>query len=160
MSELSIYDFDLIMADGSKVSMSAFKGKIILIVNTASNCTFNKQLYQLQELYSKYGDKLVIIGVPCNQFGAQEILPNEKIIERYKEKFNVTFPLHEKSVVNGKKELPLYTYLKNEKKSLLGFKGLKWNFEKFLINQQGEVVKRYSTYVLPPSIEKDILELM
>lgn len=159
-AEAPIYDFDLTLANGSGLHLSSLKGKLILIVNTASNCRFNQQLFQLQELHSKYSNKLAIIGVPCNQFGAQETLPNESIITAYEENFGVTFPLTEKSILNGQKQLPLYNYLKNQKKSLLGFKGIKWNFEKFLVDQNGQVVKRYSTYVLPSTIEKDILKIM
>ncbi|XBW34970.1 hypothetical protein QEN19_000535 [Hanseniaspora menglaensis] len=159
-SEVTIYDFDLNLASGEILSLSSLKGKIILIVNTASNCSFNQQLVQLQALHEKYSDKLVIIGVPCNQFVSQELLPNEKLVSVYLKEFGVTFPLLERSIINGKKEIPLYKYLKSQKKSLLGFKGIKWNFEKFLVDQTGKVIKRYSTYVVPNTIEKDLVNII
>lgn len=158
---MSIYDFSIPLPDGEdSVHLSNYKGKYILIVNVASKCRFNAQLFKLQSLYSTYKDHLVIIGIPCNQFGNQEPLPNKDIAQSYKSVFGIEFPLTQISTVNGKTELPIYTFLKNEKRGLLGTKGIKWNFEKFLINRDGKVVARYSTNVTPTTIAKKLEKMI
>ncbi|GMM42633.1 hypothetical protein DAHU10_035430 [Hanseniaspora uvarum] len=156
----SIYDFSITLPNGTDViPLSTFKGKYILIVNVASKCSFNAQLFELQSLYSQFKDNLVVIGIPCNQFGKQEPLPNDEIIDMYKSTFGTEFILSRVSTVNGKNELPLYTFLKNKKKGLLGINGIKWNFEKFLVNREGEVTDRYSTNVTPRTIAKKLKKM-
>lgn len=158
---MSIYDFSVPFPDGKdSIHLSNYKGKYILIVNVASKCRFNAQLFELQSLYSTYKDNLIIIGIPCNQFGNQEPLPNKDIDHFYKSVFGIEFPLSQLSIVNGKNELPLYTFLKGKKRGLLGTKGIKWNFEKFLINKDGEVIARYSTNVTPATIATKIEKLL
>ena len=158
---LSIYDYFVTLPNGTDVvPLSNYKNKYILVVNVASRCKFNAQLFELQSLYSKFKDSLMVIGIPCNQFGKQEPLPNHEIIDTYKSHFGIEFILSEISIVNGKNELPLYTYLKNKKKGLLGTKGIKWNFEKFLIDKKGEVIGRYSTNVTPKTISKKLEEMI
>lgn len=157
----SIYDYSVTLPNGKDViPLSNYKDKYILVVNVASKCKFNAQLFELQNLYSKFKDNLMVIGIPCNQFGKQEPLPNDKIIDTYKSVFGIEFILSEVSTVNGRNELPLYTYLKNKKKGLLGTKGIKWNFEKFLIDKNGEVIGRYSTNVTPKTISKKLEEII
>lgn len=158
---MSVYDFSIPLPNGEdNITLSNYKGKYILIVNVASKCRFNAQLFELQSLYSIYKDHLIIIGIPCNQFGNQEPLPNKDIVQFYKAAFCIEFPLSQISIVNGKNELPIYTFLKNEKRGLLGTKGIKWNFEKFLINKEGEVIARYSTNVTPTTIAKKLEKII
>lgn len=156
----SIYDFSVNNIQGQSVALSDYKGKVILIVNTASACGFTPQYKGLQALYEKYGpEKFVILGFPCNQFGAQES-GNETEISSFCElNFGVSFPLFEKIEVNGDQAHPLYEYLKSEAKGILGSKRIKWNFTKFLIDNKGKVLTRFGSTTKPEEIEKTIVNL-
>ncbi|KAF9346746.1 glutathione peroxidase gpx1 [Mortierella sp. NVP85] len=139
-----------------EISMKDFEGKVVLVVNVASQCGFTKQYDGLEALYQKYKDRgFVVIGFPCNQFGGQEPGTNEEIEDFCRVNFGVTFPLMDKIDVNGDNEDPVYTYLKSQKKSLL-MSRIKWNFEKFLIAKDGTVVERYASITTPETIGKDI----
>ena len=157
----SIYDFSVNNIQGKTVSLSEYKDKVILIVNTASACGFTPQYKGLQALYEKYGpEKFVILGFPCNQFGAQESGSESEISSFCELNFGVNFPLFEKIEVNGPEAHPLYEYLKSEAKGILGSKGIKWNFTKFLIDSQGKVLARFSSTTKPEALEKEIDSLL
>jgi len=150
------YDYTVKDIDGNELSMEEFKGKVVLIVNTASKCGFTKQYKGLEELYNKYKeDGFVILGFPCNQFGGQEPGTNEEIKNFCDITFSVSFPMMAKIDVNGKNEDPLYTFLKSEQGGVLGDR-IKWNFTKFLIDREGNVVDRFASKDTPESIEEDI----
>ena len=158
--ELSIYDFNATTINGEDISLSRYKGKVILIVNTASGCGFTPQYKGLEELFLKFGpDNFVVLGFPCNQFGNQEPGKNEEIKSFCELNYNVTFPLFSKIDVNGPNANPLYIYLKKEKRGLLG-SDIKWNFTKFLINKEGKVVKRFAPVVKPEKIEDFVAKLV
>ena len=156
-----IYDFSVKTIDGKKKSMSKYKGKVMLIVNTASECGFTPQYKGLESVYKKMHDRgLEVLGFPCNQFGAQEP-GDEKQIESFCEiNYGVTFPMFAKIDVNGDAAAPLYKYLKKEKPGLLGSEAIKWNFTKFLIDRKGKVVERYAPNVEPEAITGDIEKLL
>jgi len=154
------YDFEALDITGKNVSMSEYKGKVVLVVNTASACGLTPQYEGLEELYKKYKDRgLVILGFPCNQFGAQEPGDEKSISEGCLLNYGVTFKMFSKIDVNGKNEHPLYTYLKDGLSGLLT-DAIKWNFTKFLINKEGKPVERFAPTTAPESIEKDILDLL
>ena len=143
--EKNIYTFSVKDAKGQTLSMSNFKGKVLLIVNTATECGFTKQFGGLQELYEKYQSKgLEILAFPCNQFANQEPRSEEEISSFCKMNYGVTFPLFSKIDVNGSKAHPLFSYLTSELPGLLNMKFIKWNFTKFLIDREGNPVERYS----------------
>ncbi len=157
----SIYDFSVNSIQGKPTSLSEYKDKVLLIVNTASACGFTPQYAGLEALYKKYGpQKFVILGFPCNQFGSQESGSESEISTFCELNFGVTFPLFEKIEVNGPNTHPLYDYLKSEAKGLLGSQGVKWNFTKFLVNSEGKVMTRYASTTKPESLEKDIENLL
>jgi glutathione peroxidase len=157
----SIYDFSTTSLEGQPINFSDFKGKAMLIVNTASKCGFTPQYQGLQELHEKYGDRgLVVFGFPCNQFGAQEPGSTEEIQSFCQTRFGVSFPLSQKVEVNGANAHPLYQYLVKAKPGMLGLKDIKWNFTKFLVDQQGRVIKRYAPTDQPADIAKDIEALL
>ncbi len=148
----NVYQFSMVTIDGKQVSLSQFKGKKILIVNTASECGFTKQYAGLQELSEKYGDKVVVIGFPANNFGGQEPGSNEEIQGFCEKNFGVTFPLAEKSSVKGDDISPLFEYLTTTENA--DFTGdINWNFEKFLIDEQGNLIHRFRSKVEPMSKE-------
>ncbi len=153
---MSIYDFKAVDIKGNERSLEEFKGKSLLIVNTASKCGFTPQYGDLQELYKKYEGKLEILAFPCNQFGAQEPGTAEDIQSFCDLTFHTSFPLFEKVDVNGSETHPLFKYLKEELPGILGSKKIKWNFTKFLIDSEGNPVKRYAPTDKPLSISKDI----
>ncbi|MGI4993037.1 glutathione peroxidase [Halobacteriovorax sp. GFR7] len=153
---MSIYDYKAVDIRGNERSLSEFKGKSLLIVNTASKCGFTPQYEGLQKLYDKYQGKLEILAFPCNQFGKQEPGSSEDIQSFCDLTFKTSFPLFEKIDVNGDTTHPLYQYLKDELPGLLGSKKIKWNFTKFLIDSEGKPVKRYAPIDKPESLEKDI----
>lgn len=156
----SIYDAVVKDAQGQDVKLSEYKGHPILIVNVASKCGFTPQYEGLEELYRSYQDQgLVILGFPSNQFAGQEPGTNEEIQQFCKLTYDVTFPVLAKIDVNGDNEDPLYTYLKQEQGGLLGRK-IKWNFTKFLIDKEGNVVKRYAPNTAPKKIEDDIVKYL
>ncbi|MCL1129967.1 glutathione peroxidase [Shewanella sairae] len=157
----SIYDFSANNIQGKQVSLADYKDKVVLIVNTASECGFTPQYKDLEALNQKYqAQGLVILGFPCNQFGAQEKGDSQAISQFCELNFGVTFPLFEKIDVNGSNTLPLYAYLKHSAKGLLGSEKIKWNFTKFLVDRQGNPVKRYAPTTKPMALEKDILTLL
>lgn len=157
----SIYDFEVLDSKQQPVSLSEYKGKVLLIVNVASRCGFTNQYSELQNIYIKYhGKGLEILAFPCNQFGAQEPGSNAEISEFCSVNFNITFPIFDKVIVNGAGELPLFKYLKDELPGVLGTKSIKWNFTKFLIDRNGKPIKRYSSTIKPMSILSDIQKLL
>ncbi|MGL6107068.1 glutathione peroxidase [Romboutsia sp.] len=157
---MEFYDYSVKKINGEEIKMENYKGKVLLIVNTASKCGFTPQFKGLEELYQSYKDKgLEILGFPCNQFANQENGTNEEIQEFCKVNFGVTFTIFEKIKVNGENAHPLYKYLKEEAHGLLT-KEIKWNFTKFLIGKEGNVIKRYAPSSSPESIKDDIEQLL
>lgn len=158
---MSIYNFTVKTIDGKEKSLAEYKGKVLLIVNVASQCGFTNQYEGLEALYKKYGSKgLEVLGFPCNQFGNQEPGSETQIKEFCQTKFGIEFPMFAKIEVNGPGTHPLYVYLKEKQKGFLGTEAIKWNFTKFLINRQGEVIKRFAPQSTPESLENDILSLL
>ncbi|MCH8890586.1 MAG: glutathione peroxidase [Myxococcales bacterium] len=151
------YDFEVNRLNGDPVKLSEYRGKALLIVNTASQCGFTPQYGGLEKLYGKFKPRgLEILGFPCNQFGKQEPGSSEEIAEFCSVHYGVTFPMFEKIDVNGKDAHPLYRYLKGEARGVLGSEPIKWNFTKFLVNREGEVFERYGSTTKPEQIEADI----
>jgi glutathione peroxidase len=152
-----VYDFEVNRLNGDPAKLSEYRGKALLIVNTASKCGFTSQYSGLEKLYGKFQARgLEILGFPCNQFGKQEPGGAEEIAEFCSVNYGVTFPMFEKIDVNGKNAHPLYQHLKSEARGLLGSEPIKWNFTKFLVNREGEVVERYGSTTKPEQIEADI----
>jgi glutathione peroxidase len=153
----TIYDFEARQIDGKIVPLEKYKGKVLLIVNTASACGFTPQFGGLEELHKTYGPKgLVVLGFPCNQFGAQDPGKNEEIAEFCQLNYGVSFPMMAKIDVNGPTADPLYQWITAEAPGLLGSKSIKWNFTKFLVGKDGEVIKRYAPNDAPAALAKDI----
>jgi len=153
----TVHDFSAETLSGQPASLSDYKGKVLLIVNTASKCGFTPQYKGLEQLYLKYKDKgLFVLGFPCNQFGGQEPGTASEIASFCEINYGVTFPLFSKIEVNGAGAHPLFVHLKGEAPGLLGSKDIKWNFTKFLVNRTGIVLDRYAPTTSPESIEKDI----
>ncbi|MDY6063124.1 MAG: glutathione peroxidase [Erysipelotrichaceae bacterium] len=154
---MNIYDFTLLDAEEKKVSLDEYKGKVLLIVNTATGCGFTPQYEGLERLYQKYHDRgFEILDFPCNQFGGQAPGTNTEIVNFCKMKYNVSFKQFAKIKVNGIDESPLYTYLKSQKGGLLNAK-IKWNFTKFLIDRNGEVIERFAPATTADNIEAPLL---
>ena len=157
---MSIYDITVKDTKGNGVSMSEFRGKVLLIVNTATGCGFTPQYDGLEALYAKYKEQgFEILDFPCNQFGNQAPGTEEEIVTFCKMKFGVSFRQFKKIKVNGDEEDPLYTYLK-EQKSGVGGRKIKWNFTKFLVDREGNVVERFAPTVEPAKIDSKIKELL
>lgn len=154
----SIYDFAPLDIDGKEHSLDRYRGKYLLIVNIASKCGFTPQYAELEALYQKHKDKLVILGLPCNQFAHQEPGNEAEIKSFCSLNYGVTFPLFSKIEVNGSKAHPLYLYLKEQLPGFLGTRAIKWNFTKFLIGPNGECLKRYAPTDKIAEIEKDLKE--
>ncbi|MEO7107828.1 MAG: glutathione peroxidase [Rhodoferax sp.] len=153
----TVYDFDALAIDGKSVLLNQFKGKPMLIVNTASACGFTPQFAGLEELHKTYGKKgLVVLGFPCNQFGGQDKGSNGEIAEFCQLNYGVSFPMMAKIDVNGGEAHPLYKWLSSEAPGLLGTKAIKWNFTKFLVGKDGQVLKRYAPTDTPKSMAEDI----
>lgn len=158
---MNIYDFEVKTIDGKTISMAQYKGKVLLIVNVASKCGFTKQYEGLENLFEKYKDKdFMVLGFPSNQFANQEPESDDKIKEFCSLTYDVKFDMFSKIDVNGEKESPLYTFLKSSQKGILGTEDIKWNFTKFLVDKNGNVVDRFAPTTTPESIEKDILKLL
>jgi glutathione peroxidase len=156
-----IYQFDIPKLGGATQPASDYKGKVMLVVNTASKCGFTPQYKGLEELYKKYLDQgLVIVGFPCNQFGKQEPGSDSEISEFCELNYGVSFPMASKVDVNGDNAHPIYTFLKAELPGVMGSKRIKWNFTKFLVNRDGQPVKRYAPTVKPEEIVADIEALL
>jgi glutathione peroxidase len=153
----TVYDFHATSIAGQEVHLSDYKGHVMLIVNTASACGFTPQFAGLEELHQQYGAKgLAVMGFPCNQFGSQDPGSNEEIGAFCQANYGVSFPMMAKVDVNGAQAHALFQWLKAEAPGLLGSEGIKWNFTKFLINRQGQVIKRYAPLDKPASIAADI----
>ena len=162
MTEIkNIFNFSCKDINGEEKNLSDYSGKVLLIVNTASKCGFTPQYKGLQDLYSKYFNQgFEILGFPCNQFGSQEPGTDQEIVEFCNINYDVTFPLFSKIEVNGPSAHPLFNFLTSDKPGLLGTKAIKWNFTKFLINRNGEPVKRFSSKTAPEEISSEILDLL
>jgi glutathione peroxidase len=157
----SVYDFTAETIDGQPAPLADYQGKVLLIVNTASKCGFTRQYAGLEDLYRKYRDRgFVVLGFPCNQFGAQEPGDEEEIKSFCSLTYDVDFPLMRKVDVNGPSAHPLYVFLKGQKKGLLGTEGIKWNFTKFLVDRSGQVVDRYAPTDEPKALEGAIEALL
>lgn len=157
---MSIYDYKVKDVVGEEISLSAYEGKVLLIVNTATSCGFTPQYDGLQDLYDKYAEQgLEILDFPCNQFGHQAPGSEEEIVDFCKLRYGVTFKQFAKVEVNGANEIPLYTYLKEQKGGVMG-KNIKWNFTKFLVDRKGNVVGRFAPTVKPEEIEDKIKEVL
>lgn len=157
----TVFDFSATDIKGKEQALAQYKGKVLLVVNTASKCGFTPQYKGLEVLWEKYKDKgLVILGFPCNQFGKQEPGSSDDISSFCELNYGVTFPVFGKIDVNGGNAHPLFKHLKKEAPGLLGTEGIKWNFTKFLVNRQGEVTERYASATAPESIAKAIEALL
>lgn len=153
----SVYDFSALSIDGEHVCLSSFRGQILLIVNVASDCGFTKQYAGLQALYAQYQNQgLSVLGFPCNQFRGQEPGNAEQISQFCTERYSVTFPMFDKISVNGPDAHPLYDWLKAQKSGILGSSRIKWNFTKFLVDRDGQVVQRYGPATKPETLVKPI----
>ena len=157
----SIADFSAKQPNGEDISLADKAGKVLLVVNTASRCGFTPQYDGLEALYRKFKDQgFEVVAFPCNQFGSQEPGNADEIASFCKLTYDVTFPLMAKIDVNGDGTAPLYQWLKSEAPGLMGSKSIKWNFTKFLIGRDGQVVRRYAPTDKPEGIEKDIVKLL
>ncbi|MEM7664323.1 MAG: glutathione peroxidase [Pseudomonadota bacterium] len=157
----TIADFTVTTNRGEELDLADKKGKVLLVVNTASKCGFTPQYDGLEKLFQQFKEQdFEVLGFPCNQFGAQEPGNADEIEEFCKVNFGVTFPLMEKVDVNGPDASPLYDWMKGEAKGLMGSTSVKWNFTKFLIDRDGNVVKRYAPQDTPRQIAKDIAKLL
>ncbi len=153
----SIYDVEAKQLNGEPVTLDQFKGKALLIVNTASKCGFTPQYQALEAVYRKFKDRgLQILGFPCNQFGKQEPGDAQEIASFCSTRYEVSFPMFEKIEVNGDGAHPLYRLLKSAAPGVLGSEAIKWNFTKFLVGRDGKVIKRYAPATKPEKIEQDI----
>ncbi|WP_419317139.1 glutathione peroxidase [Caulobacter sp. ErkDOM-E] len=158
---MSVYDYSAKTLDGQDVSLADYRGQVLLIVNTASKCGFTPQYEGLEALYRDYKDRgLTILGFPCNQFGAQEPGNAEEIASFCSLTYDVTFPMLAKIDVNGPSAHPLYAFLKKEQKGVLGTEGIKWNFTKFLIGRDGEVVERFAPTTKPEDLKVAVEALL
>jgi glutathione peroxidase len=157
----TVYDFEALSIDGKPQALENYRGKVLLIVNTASACGFTPQFAGLEKLHETYGPKgLAVLGFPCNQFGAQDAGSNGDIAEFCQLNYGVTFPMMAKIEVNGAGAHPLYQWLAAEAPGLLGSKSIKWNFTKFLVDAEGQVVKRYASTDTPQKIAKELVDLL
>jgi glutathione peroxidase len=158
---MSVYDFTVKTIRGEEQSLADYKGKVLLIVNTASKCGFTPQYKELQELYEQYRDRgFVVLGFPCNQFGHQEPGTEEEIEQFCQVNYGVTFPMFAKVDVNGENAHPLFPYLKEKAPGVLGTKAIKWNFTKFLVDRNGNVVARFASQTKPSELKNEIEELL
>ena len=158
---VTIADFTVTTNRGQELALKEKLGKVLLVVNTASKCGFTPQYDGLEKIYQQFKDKdFEVLGFPCNQFGAQEPGSADEIAEFCKINFGVTFPLMAKIDVNGDNASPLFDWMKKEAKGLMGSTSIKWNFTKFLIDREGNVVKRYAPTDKPEAIAKDIAKLL
>ena len=157
----TVHDFSAKALSGEDVSLADFRGKVLLIVNTASKCGFTPQYAGLEKLHEELSPRgFAVLGFPCNQFGQQEPGDAQEIQKFCSLSYNVTFPMFAKIDVNGANAHPLYEFLKGEKSGLLGIEAIKWNFSKFLVDQEGRVVERYAPTTTPASLKGDIEALL
>ncbi|MEY3286841.1 MAG: hypothetical protein RL500_1571 [Pseudomonadota bacterium] len=153
----NLSDFEAIDITGQPVKMADFKGRVVLVVNTASACGFTPQFRGLEDLWKRYGERgLMVVGFPCNQFGGQDPKDNADIASFCQLNYGVTFPMMAKVEVNGASAHPLFRWLKSEAPGLLGSQGIKWNFTKFLVGRDGQVVRRYAPQDAPAKLASDI----
>jgi len=153
----TLYDHTLPRLDGSTLPMADLRGKVLLIVNTASACGFTPQFAGLQRLHAQYGERgLVVMGFPCNQFGGQDPGSHEQIATFCQKNYGVDFPMMAKVEVNGAGAHPLWQWLKKQAPGLLGSEAIKWNFTKFLVGRDGQVIRRYAPQDAPASLARDI----
>lgn len=158
---MSVYPFEVKTIRGQKLTMEAYAGKVLLIVNTATKCGFAPQFTGLQQLHDEFGGQgFAVLGFPCGQFANQEAEDNEEIAQTCAINFGVSFPLFEKIDVNGAGAHPLFKHLTAEARGVLGSKSIKWNFTKFLVDRQGRVVKRFGPNDTPDKIAGDIRKLL
>jgi glutathione peroxidase len=156
-----IYDIDVTTIDGARISLNTYKGRTLLIVNVASRCGYTRQYAGLEDMYRRHKAKgFAILGFPCNQFGNQEPGTEADIKQFCSTNYGVTFPMFSKIDVNGRDAHPLYRFLTSQKRGMLGRRAILWNFNKFLINGQGEVVRRYGARDTPEAIERDLAGLL
>ena len=157
----SVYDFTAKTLDGREVSLADYRGKVLLIVNTASKCGFTPQYEGLEALYRKHKDQgFAVLGFPCNQFGSQEPGDAAEIASFCSLTYDVSFPMFGKVDVNGPAAHPLYAFLKKQKKGILGSEGIKWNFTKFLVDRSGAVVERFAPTTKPEALESAVEALL
>ncbi|MFL0499196.1 glutathione peroxidase [Staphylococcus arlettae] len=157
---MNIYDINVQMPDGSSYTLDKYKGQVMLIVNTASECGFTPQFEDLQALYEEYKDQgFVILGFPCNQFGGQEPGTGEEATQNCKINYGITFPIHEKIDVKGENQHPLYKFLTEAQNGFFNEK-IKWNFTKFLVDREGNVINRFSPQKKPNQFKQDIETLL
>ena len=157
----SIYDFEALSINGQPAHLSTQRGKVMLVVNTASACGFTPQFSGLEALWRKYRDEgLVVVGFPSNEFGGQDPGSDAEILGFCQSKYDVKFPMFSKIEVNGGNAHPLYQFLKEQAPGLLGSEGIKWNFTKFLVGKDGTVLERFAPTATPKEIEKRILPLL
>ncbi|KAK0369101.1 glutathione peroxidase [Colletotrichum limetticola] len=161
-SATGFYDFKPLDKRGQEVPLADYKGKVVLVVNTASKCGFTPQYAGLEKLYKdikeKHGDDFIVLGFPCNQFGGQEPGSDDEIQNFCQVNYGVSFPIMQKIDVNGDAANPLFQWLKEEKPGIMGLKRIKWNFEKFLVGRDGQVKGRWASTTKPESLEKPILD--
>jgi glutathione peroxidase len=159
MSDL--YDIEVTDIDGNQRTLEAFRGQALVIVNVASQCGFTPQYAELEKLYERHRPEgFAVLGFPCNQFGRQEPGDEAQIKSFCELNYQVTFPLFAKIEVNGPNAHPLYRYLKSQRRGLLGTRAIKWNFTKFLVDRQGNVVRRYAPTTKPQDIERHLVPLL
>lgn len=158
---MNLFDYTATGLSGAPVDLAQYKGKVLLIVNTASECGFTPQYKGLEQVYREFRDKgVTVLGFPCNQFGAQEPAAEDRIGAFCEKNYGVTFPLFSKVEVNGEHAHPLFAYLKKAAPGVLGTKAIKWNFTKFLVRRDGSVYKRYAPATAPEKIVADIEKLL
>jgi glutathione peroxidase len=155
---MNLYDIPVKTIDGDMTTLERYRGKTLLIVNVASRCGFTPQYKGLEDLYRRRRDDLVVLGFPCNQFGRQEPGSEQDIRDFCDQYYGVTFPLFAKIDVNGAHAHPLYRHLRSAKKGFLGREAILWNFTKFLVGRDGEVLRRYGSRVKPEAIERDLFD--
>ena len=161
MAEQTLYDFQALSIDGKPAHLSTQRGKVLLIVNRASACAFTPQFAGLESLWRKYRERgLVVVGFPSNEFGAQDPGPDDQIPSFCQLNYGVSFPMMAKVKVNGSSAHPVWKWLKAQAPGLLGTEAVKWNFTKFLVGRDGQVVKRYAPNDTPESIEQDIVKAL
>lgn len=161
MSATTVYDFNAKAIDGSEVALSQYRGKVLLVVNVASQCGFTPQYAGLEALYAKHrAQGFEVLGFPCNQFGSQEPGSEAEIAQFCETRFGVKFPMFAKIDVNGAATHPLYAWLKSSEPGILGTEAIKWNFTKFLVGRDGKVIKRYAPTATPESIDGDVAKAL
>jgi len=157
----TIYDFSARTIDGAEQSLDTYRGRVLLVVNVASKCGFTPQYSSLEDLYRSYReDGLTVLGFPCDQFGRQEPGDEAEIRNFCTTQYDITFPLFAKIEVNGEQAHPLYRWLKSQQPGVFGTEGIKWNFTKFLVGRDGQVIKRYAPTDAPDSLRDDIAQAL